>query len=181
MEIRLKEFPDYIFNEDGTVYSELSSKILKNSTNKRGYQTYRLKNKEGKFITKSAHRLFAEALLDDFDEDLQVDHIDGDKHNNAIRNLEMVTASENTRRGIKNGLISTSNLGHRTAYGYDVQLEPVDGGDTLHFETLGDAFKYLGYNNNGGYTSWYRVRDCDRILRRHKITVLSEPRRVRAK
>lgn len=41
------------------------------------------------------HRLVAKAFLDTWNPDLQVNHIDGNKHNNCVNNLEMVTSLEN--------------------------------------------------------------------------------------
>ena len=45
----------------------------------------------------SAHRLTAEAYLANYSEGLRVDHIDGDRTNNNVNNLRMVTAGENSR------------------------------------------------------------------------------------
>ena len=41
------------------------------------------------------HRIMAEIWLPDYREDLTVNHIDGDKHNNDYHNLEMLSAAEN--------------------------------------------------------------------------------------
>ena len=163
----LENFPDYIFNEDGTVFSKLSNKILKPSSNKRGYQVYRLKDKNGSFITKSAHRLFAEALLPNFDEGLDVDHIDGNKQNNRISNLEMVTASENMLRAFSNGLIDHSKTNYDDA-GYTVTLISKETNEEKQFNNLGDALNYLGYS---GYTSWQRVKNTTKTLRGHLIQI----------
>ena len=46
---------------------------------------------KNKFI----HRLVAEAFLDNYDENLQVNHKDGNKLNNNVENLEMLTRNEN--------------------------------------------------------------------------------------
>lgn len=48
-----------------------------------------------KTINKLVHRLVAQAFLEDYDENLQVNHKDGNKTNNNINNLEMMTGSEN--------------------------------------------------------------------------------------
>ena len=45
----------------------------------------------------SVHRLVAEAFLATWDANLVVNHKDGNKHNNHINNLEMVTCKENTQ------------------------------------------------------------------------------------
>lgn len=52
----------------------------------------------------SVHRLVAKHFLQSWDNKLEVNHIDGNKLNNHISNLEMVTALENTRHARLIGL-----------------------------------------------------------------------------
>jgi|TARA_R110000744_G_scaffold122529_1_gene227509 hypothetical protein len=59
---------------------------------------YRKVNVGGK--TYRVHRLIAKAHLPDYSEDLQVDHIDGQKANNDISNLRMATNAGNQRAHI---------------------------------------------------------------------------------
>ena len=59
--------------------------------------------------TYPVHRLVAEAYLPNWDENLQVNHIDGDKSNNHYLNLEMCTQSENMRHAFKNKLMTATH------------------------------------------------------------------------
>ena len=43
------------------------------------------------------HRLIAQAHFDNYSDDLQVNHINGNKSDNRIENLQMVTAKQNSR------------------------------------------------------------------------------------
>ena len=59
----------------------------------------------GKWYTKRIHRLVTEAFLDrPNSESWQVNHINGDKRDNRLVNLEYVTPSENMRHAYANGL-----------------------------------------------------------------------------
>lgn len=58
----------------------------------------------GKRYNKSVHRLVASTFIENVDEKPQINHIDGNKLNNNISNLEWVTPSENIRHGYSNGL-----------------------------------------------------------------------------
>ena len=63
--------------------------------------------KNNKQSRKYIHRLIAESFIEG-DTSLTVDHIDGNKLNNSILNLEWVTLEENSRRQHVTGLANTS-------------------------------------------------------------------------
>ena len=54
------------------------------------------------------HRLVCEAFYG-LNDDYQVDHLDGDKFNNNLSNLEFVTRSENIKRAWAMGLMKKGN------------------------------------------------------------------------
>lgn len=68
----------------------------------RYYQVGLSKNGSIKFLT--VHRLVAEAFIPNPENKPQVNHIDGNKLNNCIDNLEWCTRSENQLHAWKNGL-----------------------------------------------------------------------------
>lgn len=76
-------------------------KECKQTLNTWGYMTVNL-SKDGKSNTKRVHKLVANAFLGE--SNLQVDHIDGNKQNNNLNNLEYVTPKENTIRAWNKGL-----------------------------------------------------------------------------
>jgi len=59
---------------------------------------------DGKHKLFSVHRLVALAFIPNPENKPEVNHIDGNKLNNHISNLEWVTASENTRHSVDTGL-----------------------------------------------------------------------------
>lgn len=77
-----------------------NDKILKERIDKKGYVHYALK-KDGKTYEKKAHRLVAEAFIENIYNKPQVNHIDGNKRNNYVENLEWVTNGENQAHSYK--------------------------------------------------------------------------------
>ena len=101
----INDFPNYEVSNLGRVRNEASKRILKDAIDSStGYFKVSLQ-KNGKGHTKSVHRLVAETFLGlPSNSDMQVNHIDGNKSNNAVDNLEWVTKSENEKHAYENGL-----------------------------------------------------------------------------
>lgn len=63
-------------------------------------------SKKGKAITYSVHRLIARTFLGEL-KDLEVNHKDGNRLNNNLDNLEIITKLENIGHAFETGLIKT--------------------------------------------------------------------------
>jgi len=86
----------------------IREKILQPGKNNKGYLKVDLIVNDIRY-SKLVHRLVAESFLDNYSEKLQVNHIDGNKLNNAVTNLEMVTCSENYKHAYKLGLMKVTD------------------------------------------------------------------------
>lgn len=100
-------FSKYSVSKDGEVFSLFSQRLLTpyQSIDKAGgYVVVHMVSDCGKNKTVKVHRLVAEMYLPKVDGKNQVNHIDGNKLNNSLRNLEWVSPSENTKHAIDNNL-----------------------------------------------------------------------------
>lgn len=70
-------------------------KIRKKSVNRYGYETVLLSHPDGRKKLKRVHRLVAECFLEKHNSVNVVNHIDGNKLNNNVENLEWCSVKEN--------------------------------------------------------------------------------------
>jgi hypothetical protein len=94
----------YSVADDGRVWSIISNKWLK-PVMRNGYCYVTLGKKQY-----AIHRLVAEAFHKNPEDKPQVNHIDGNKSNNCVDNLEWVTASENKQHAWDTGLCKQSDI-----------------------------------------------------------------------
>ena len=110
MELKWKiceDFPDYKVSEDGRVFSfRLNREISQQQV--RGYTTVTLYSKGKYRKTTYIHRLLAKAFLLNPENKPEVNHIDGNRGNNFLSNLEWVTHSENMKHAWNTGLLYLS-------------------------------------------------------------------------
>ena len=109
----IAEFPHYEVSTLGrirrVVYRRREyPKIMKPKTHKQGYKEICLCDFEqipSKRHTRLVHRLVAQTFLSNIHGLKEVNHKNGNKSDNGVRNLEWVTPQENVRHGLRHGLI----------------------------------------------------------------------------
>ena len=95
----------YYITNDGKCYNSNTGNYLKGQVNyKNGYLTYNLTLPDGRKKRCYAHRLVAIAYIENKENKKEVNHIDGNKLNNCIDNLEWVSSSENKQHALENEL-----------------------------------------------------------------------------
>lgn len=86
----INEFPNYEINELGQIKNKKTGKILSQSLSSKGYYQVNIGNK-----SRRVHRLLAEAFIPNPSNLETVNHIDGNKLNNSLSNLEWMSRSNN--------------------------------------------------------------------------------------
>ena len=104
-------------------------------------------NKKSKMML--IHRLLAMTFLEDYSEDLVVDHKDNNKINNNLSNLRMVTRSDNTRNQLNAvgvcRVIDRQTYYYYNAYWYDETRKSCV--KNFSVKIYGEVFAYLlAYN-----------------------------------
>lgn len=98
---------DGMFGDDGGYTKHI--KIKNQTENRYGYLTSKL-CKDGNCRRLTIHRLVAKAFLENPKKLSQVNHIDGNKHNNVVTNLEWISPSGNIKHAYATGLMNAEHL-----------------------------------------------------------------------
>lgn len=93
----------YMVSNFGNVWSNKTKKALKPSPHRQGYHllSTKLGGRNGLALCVRIHRMVAMQFIPNPDNKPEVNHIDGDKTNNCVSNLEWVTSAENTKHAIE--------------------------------------------------------------------------------
>lgn len=117
----------YEISDKGQVRNAKNKRILKPSKE----QYHRVKVNEKK---QCVHRLVAETFIGNIPEGYVVNHIDGDKHNNNVKNLEIITYKENVKHAAHE--LQDRKVG-------DVKIFVKETGETLEFPSVNWAEREL--------------------------------------
>lgn len=104
----LRQSSDYLVLSDGRLYSRKTRKFLTPKIDSSGYIKYAIttiRNERTKKmgIVVNAHRIVAETFIANPNNYPYVHHIDGNKLNNSVKNLQWVSAKQNTAEFLESG------------------------------------------------------------------------------
>ena len=96
----IKGFEGYTITSTGVVYGKRkNTPLVYNDV--RGHKQVTLCNSSTDRLRIYVHRLMWMTFVGDIPEDKVIDHIDGDRANNELDNLQCITQSQNLRKGIR--------------------------------------------------------------------------------
>lgn len=138
---KIDGYPWYEVSTHGRVKSLRRNVIMKPYYNDvTGYADVKLWDGK-KHKTRTIHRIVAETFMDfDNHRGLEVNHIDGNKHNNRLDNLEWCTRSENARHAIETGLFTPYKLPPYSWNGKRVRI--IETGE--EFDTITECANHIG-------------------------------------
>lgn len=131
--------PRYAISNTGIIYDTLDEKIIIVNSYTNSYPSVKLPIGTNSYIRAFflLHRLVAIAWLenDDYLTKPIVNHIDGDKRNCNVSNLEWCSFTDNNRHAVKNGL-RKDNL--------NLDIKNIDTGEILSCSSITEACNIIG-------------------------------------
>lgn len=152
-------------------------RMMKIRLGKRGYLRVGLLNKEtGKQDTLTIHRLVAMAFIPNPDNLPQVNHIDENKLNNNVENLEWMTQAQNINYGNHNYNSAVARMKSRNIFVYCYNNNKV-------YPSCSSCAKELGISSGGVYASvtagaksykYYKFREATKEEKEDLINIIEE-------
>lgn len=98
----INDYPNYAVSNAGDVMNLITGKTLKQETTHKGYKRVTLSNGRKRQHLR-VHRLVANAFIPNSDSSkMLINHINEDKSNNTVENLEWCSNSDNLRHNMVN-------------------------------------------------------------------------------
>ena len=153
---------DYEVRENGDVIALSGRKAgqkLTKSGHVQGYHMVSLRRYgSDRFLKCYLHRVVAYHFLDNPDDLPEINHIDGNKQNNAVENLEWCTRAENARHAIRTGLFDGIEiLGAKGAKNPQAKLTETDVQDIRWLSGLGVKLSDLAREFDVHYSNIWQI------------------------
>jgi hypothetical protein len=121
----IRRVKGFVINSPNGGLRKVGGKNLSQKTKSNGYKEVNIYNESNSSTMAYVHRLVAMAFIGEISEGYEVNHKDGNKANNALANLEIVTASGNRLHAyhiLKSGIAVYKGSGHGMAKLNDEQV-----------------------------------------------------------
>ena len=155
------KYEGYLASKEGKISNKKGKGLLKERYDKDGYVEYCL-SINGKSIYKRGHRIIAETFIPNPENKPQVNHIDGNKKNNSVDNLEWCTSSENNHHRYNN--LNYEAHGKIKVYKY------INNTLIEIYDSIAEARKHISYKyiksiieNKPIYNHYYFERNKNKI------------------
>lgn len=149
----------YAVTECGHVWSHKRKLFLK-PTNTNGYLYVHL-SKNGKVQSLGIHRLVAEAYIPNPENKPQVHHIDKNRANNCINNLQWVTAKENCNTDNRNKNIGRTNSKPVYCVELDRTFNSItEAAEELNLSVAAISMCCHGKIKTSGKLHWKFIEEC---------------------
>lgn len=159
---------NYEVSNMGVIRNIVTHKILKQRPTKTSPYMYVTPYSEGKHWVLSVHRIVAQAFIPNPENKKQVNHIDGNKLNNSVNNLEWVTAKENIAHAHNTGLLKKhNNQFYKGKFGFEHNKGiPIQCNGVI-YGSISDAARQLGLPIGN---VWYSVKRNKTLGSGHTFT-----------
>lgn len=142
----IQEFPNFTIDINGNVFDKEKNKYLKHSKDNYGYVYVNIRHNNN-WHKRKIHRLIALSFIPNPFNKLEVNHIDGNKSNFNINNLEWVTKSENAKHAWEN--ITKETTKRKIISNFkDHSKIVLDTATGIFYNSATEAAKYYNINKN---------------------------------
>lgn len=112
----MKEYEGFLIDDNLNIYSKRTKRMLNPYLGSDGYMAVAYRKADGKMYHQRVHILYAHCFIPNPFGYKYVNHIDSDKTNNSLSNLEWCTNSYNVKHGWDSGNRTHKNNTHVVVY-----------------------------------------------------------------